>query len=83
MPGFLVETYLPRRDAHELAARERGARAAAEELTHEAAPIRFDRCLHVPDDETCFYVFEAPSAADVARAARRAGLDPIRIVEAT
>jgi sirohydrochlorin ferrochelatase len=83
MPGFLVETYLPRRRSHELAARERSARAAAAELTQAAAPVCFERCIHVPEDETCFYVFEAPSVADVAEAARRAGLDPIRIVEAT
>jgi hypothetical protein len=38
--------------------------------------------IHVPEDETCFFVFVAESTADAARAARLAQLDPVRIVEA-
>lgn len=82
MPSFLVETYLPRRQAGERAARDRRARSAAEELTQERASVRFDRSIHVPEDETCFFVFDAPSGGDAALAARCAGLDPIRVVEA-
>ena len=78
MPSYLVETYLARGQTHERAARERRACSAAEELTR----VRFDRSIHVPDDEICFYVFDAPSARHAAEAAERAGLDPIRIVEA-
>ena len=40
------------------------------------------RCIHVPEDELCFYVFEAPSADEASLVARRGGLDPIRVVEA-
>ena len=82
MPSYLVETYLARSQAGERAARDRRARSAAEELTREKARVRFDRSIHVPEDEICFYVFDAPSARDAAHAAHRAGLDPIRIVEA-
>lgn len=82
MPSFLVETYLTRGQAGEIAARERRARSAAAELTRERARVRFDRSIHVPEDEICFYVFDAPSARDAALAARRAGLDPLRVVEA-
>ena len=81
MPSYLVETYLARGRAEERAAFERRARSAAEELTRDSTPVRFDRAIHVPQDEICFYVFEAPAASDAARAARRAGLDPLRVVE--
>jgi hypothetical protein len=82
VPSYLVETYLARAAENERQACERRARSAAAELTHESTRVRFDRSIHVPDDEICFYVFDAPSSIDAARAARRAGLDPIRIVEA-
>ena len=82
MPSYLVETYLARGRAQEREARERRARSAAEELTRGTTRVRFDRSIHVPEDEICFYVFDASSASDAAEAARRAGLDPIRVVEA-
>ena len=82
MPSYLVETYLARGRAGERAARERRARSAAEELTRERARVRFDRSIHLPEDEICFYVFDAPSAREAALAAQRAGLDPLRVVEA-
>jgi len=82
VPNYLVETYLPRGRAGEPGARDRRARSAAEELSSEQRHVRFVRSIHVPEDELCFFVFDARSAADVALAARRAGLDPIRVVEA-
>jgi hypothetical protein len=82
VPSYLVETFLARGRAGELSARERRARSAAEELTRETTRVRFDRSIHVPEDEICFFVFDAPSRQEVALAARRAGLDPIRVVEA-
>ena len=82
MPSYLVETYLARSQAEERAARERRARSAAQELTREMTRVRFDHSIHVPEDEICFYVFDAPTAGDAAQIALRAGLDPIRVVEA-
>jgi hypothetical protein len=41
-----------------------------------------ERSIHIPDDELCFYVFEAASAEDAALVAETAGLDTLRIVEA-
>jgi hypothetical protein len=78
VPSYLVETYLARGRAGERAERERRARAAAAEL----ARVSFDRSIHVPEDETCFFVFEAPSRRLAALAAARAGLDALRVVEA-
>jgi len=78
VPSYLVETYLARGHAGELTSCERRARSAAEELAH----VSFDRSINVPEDEICFFVFDAPSSGDALLAAERAGLDAIRIVEA-
>jgi hypothetical protein len=81
VPSYLVETYLARGRAGERAARERRARSAAEELTDGRTRVRFDRSIYVPEDEICFFVFDAPSGRDAALAAERAELDSIRVVE--
>ena len=82
MPSYLVETYLARGHAGERVAREQRARTAAEELTQGRANVRFERSIYVPEDEICFFVFDAPSGREAALAADRAALDPIRVVEA-
>jgi hypothetical protein len=82
MPSYLVETYLARSDARERAARERRARSAAETLAQERTGVRFERAIHVPEDEICFFVFHAQSACHAAHVAQCAGLSPIRVVEA-
>ena len=81
MPSYLVETYLARGRAGERAARERRARSAAEELTDVRTRVRFDRSIYVPEDEICFFLFDAPSGRDAALIAERAELDSIRVVE--
>jgi hypothetical protein len=81
VPSYLVETYLARGQSEELAARERRARSAAEALAQRNR-VRFQCSIHIPEDEICFFVFDAPSAGAAARAAHRAELDPIRVVEA-
>ena len=82
MPSYLVETFLPRGAAGERTARERRARSAAEELTRKGTRVCFDQTIHVPEDEICFFVFDAPSSTDVALAAQLAKLGPVRVVEA-
>ena len=82
MPSYLVETFLARSRAGERGACERRARSAAQELTDRGTPVRFDSSIHVPEDEICFFVFEAPSGPDAARVAQQAGLEPFRVVEA-
>lgn len=82
MPSYLVETYLARGHAGERAVRERRARSAADERTREGTRIRFEGSTHVPEDEICFYAFDAPSGREAALVAQRAGLDPLRVVEA-
>jgi hypothetical protein len=82
VPSYLVETYLARGQAGERSARDQRARSAAEALTQEDTRVHFERSIHVPEDEICFFVFDAPSGRDAALAAVRAGLDPFRVVEA-
>ena len=55
---------------------------AAEELTREGTPIRVLRSIFVPEDETCFYLYEAESVEAVREAARRAVLPVGSIAEA-
>jgi hypothetical protein len=82
VPSYLIETYLARGHAGERTARERRARSAAEELTQAKTRVRFEHSIHVPEDEICFFVFDAPSGREAALAAQLAGLDPVRVVEA-
>jgi hypothetical protein len=81
VPSYLVETYLARSQAGERSARERRASAAAEQLTRERTRVRFESSIHVPEDEICFFVFDAPSGRVAALVAQRARLDPLRVVE--
>lgn len=80
MPSYLVEVYLPRSRAAEVGATGQRARAAAEQLAREGVPIRYVRTIYLPDDETCFHVFEAPTAAVVEETSRRAALGRARVV---
>jgi hypothetical protein len=74
VPEFLVELYVSRTDGTAVESNARSARKAAEELTAEGRPVRYVRSLFVPEDETCFFLYEADAAADVEEAARRAAL---------
>ncbi len=82
MPSYLVETFLARGAAGERQARERRARSAAEQMTREGTRVRFERSIHVPDDEICFFTFTAASGREATLVAERARLEPLRVVEA-
>jgi hypothetical protein len=80
--SYLVEVYLPRSRAQEVRATGRRARAAAKALGREGVPIRYIRTTYLPDDETCFHIFEAESIDVVEEAGRRAGLGEARVLPA-
>jgi len=82
MPSYLVETFLALGDATVRVAREQRARSVAAELTEQGTSVRFDRTIHVPEDEICFFVFGAPSGREAALVAELAALDSFRVVEA-
>jgi hypothetical protein len=74
MPEFLVELYLPRGEGAAVERRARDACRAAEALSREGRPVRYVRSIFVPEDETCFFLYEASTADDVEEAARRASI---------
>jgi hypothetical protein len=82
VPSYLVETFLPRGIAGERQTRERLARDAAEAMTREGTRVGFEGSIHIPEDEICFFTFAASTGRDAAIVAERAGLEPLRVVEA-
>ena len=58
------------------------ARQASEQMQRDGIQVRFLRSIFVPEDETCFHLFDAVSEDVVAEVARRAELRYERIVEA-
>ena len=45
-------------------------------------PVRWLRSIFVPEDETCFFLYEAETAEQVEEAARRAAISYEHIAEA-
>jgi hypothetical protein len=82
MAEFLVEIYVSRRDGGAFESSAAKARLAAEELTREGTPVRYLNSIFVPEDETCFFLYQAVSADAVCEAARRAALPFERVSEA-
>lgn len=77
-----MELYVSGYDRAEVDAGAQRARLAAEQVTREGQQVAFVRSIFVPDDETCFYLYEAESSAAVSEAARRAALRVERVAEA-
>jgi uncharacterized protein DUF4242 len=82
MAEFLLEVYASRTEARAVEVGAERARHAAEQLSGEGTRVRFLRTMFVPEEETCFYLYEAASADDVREAARRAELPVESVVEA-
>lgn len=82
MPSYLVESYLSRTRATELAATTSRARQSAEAMSGEGIPVRHVRATFLAEDEVCLHLFEAPSAEAAGEASRRAAIAYNRIVEA-
>jgi hypothetical protein len=81
VPEFLVEFYVSRQDAGSAERAER-ARLGADALTREGRPVRYLRTIVVPEDETCYLLFEASSVDFVREATARAALPCERITRA-
>ena len=79
MPEFLTETYTPRDAAVPSAA---DLMLAAGQASGPEGLIRFLGAINVPEDETCFYLYLAPSADAVRAAMTAAGLRPERVTPA-
>jgi hypothetical protein len=68
---YLLELYVSRADDHAVEHCVDRMRLA---LEHQGTPVRYLRSIFVPDDETCYLLFEAASAEAVREAAQVAGL---------
>jgi hypothetical protein len=79
---YVLEFYASRADTTGVRRRTRRARQAAAALTREGTPVRFVRSIYVPEDETCFVLYEARSCAAVREAASRAELSFERVARA-
>jgi hypothetical protein len=79
---FIVERYLPVERHGELAAAVDRDRQAAEGMTAAGIPVRHLSTIYVPSDESCFSLFDAPSADALRQAQEYAGIGFERIVEA-
>ena len=75
MSEFIVEVYVPRTGAPGTA----GVREAAEEHTRRGSPVRYLRAILVPEDETCYLLFDAGSADEVRAVVTRAAVPFERI----
>lgn len=78
---FVVELYVGG-DPATLVAGAKRARAAAVALARDGIRVRFTGSIHLPEDETGLFLYEATSEADVRAAADRAGLAYERVVPA-
>jgi hypothetical protein len=83
MTEYLVEVYAPRNGAAGVRDAAARARASADAVSRKGVPVRYVRAIFVPDDETCFHVFEAGSREAVRAASERAAFHSVRIVEAS
>lgn len=82
MAEFLVELYVARSNDRAVARCTARAHAAAEALSRSGTRVRYVSSIFVPEDETCFLLFEAESADVVEAAARRARLAFERVAQA-
>jgi Protein of unknown function (DUF4242)/Putative mono-oxygenase ydhR len=80
--SYLVELYLSRAGSDGADGTAERARSTAEAMAREGLPIRWLRAIFVPEDETCFYLFEAGSAELVRAVGERAGISFDRVLEA-
>jgi hypothetical protein len=79
---FLAERYVSAADLELARLDAARASAASKEATESGKTVRYLGSTLIPSDETCFALFEAPSAEDVRRLLERASLPYDRIVEA-
>lgn len=64
MAEFLLELDVPRTDGVAVEHGAERSRIAAEELTREGTPVSYLRSIFVPEDETCFFLYEAVAPSD-------------------
>ena len=79
---FLVEAYVSGTVAPGTPRSAETLSRMAEGLTKEGREVHLIRSIHVPEEETCFYLFRAASSDVVREVASRSGLRFERVHEA-
>ena len=82
MPNFVVERYRSSSDPDSLPAVAVRLTAGARDVKPGGTHVRYVSTIFLPGDETCLYLFEADSEADVLAVTRQAGIEVDRIVPA-
>lgn len=82
MTTFLVERYLPGVSAEEVLAAANRAKVTTALMAKEGNAIRYLRSTYVPNEESCFCLFEGSSEELVKEANERAQIPFDRIAEA-
>ncbi len=77
---YLAECYLPADST--LASVASRARAGAEQAATSRAGVSFVEAIFLPEDESCFLLYQAHRAADVTAAGAAAGLGFDRVTDA-
>ncbi len=71
---YLVELYVSPSETEAVAHLVSYARTAAEEQSERGVPVRYVRAISVPEEETCFVFYDAPSREAAVETARLAKL---------
>jgi hypothetical protein len=82
MTEFLAEIYVSATETDSIADLVTCARIAAEEQSERGVPVRYVRAILVPEEETCFVFYDAPSREDATDTARLAGFAVVCIAAA-
>jgi len=82
MAHYLVELFVSRLGTGGLDEAAACARRAAGELSRRGTPVHYLCSIFVPEDETWFLLYDAPSVAAVQQAVERAALPCERVLKA-
>lgn len=82
MPRFMVESYPVGLSAQQLAAATDRAVNVTAQMRGDGIDVQLLQSILVPDEESLFCLFEAPSRQLVEEIVNRAGLPRERVVEA-
>jgi hypothetical protein len=82
MSVYLVDRFLPGMTADQWVRAERAAMVVSERYRASGKPVRFLRCIFVPEEAHCISLYEARSAKIVQEVNEAAQLPFTRIIEA-
>jgi hypothetical protein len=82
LPLCIAERYLPIGSSQQLLDDTARLRASTAEAARPGRSVRYLGSAFVPDDETCFLLFEGSEAVEVERLLKQAGIVCQRVVRA-